>query len=78
MLPIGERGVLESIEGVEGAIAVRGITDFSQTIPNGRTVVPLPEGDRYLGFLFAEGDTPQEVEEALRDAMQNLVVTIRA
>jgi len=78
MLPISERGVLESIEGIEGAIAVRGVTDFSQTIPNGRIVVPLPEGDRYLGFLFAEGDTPQEVEEALRDAMQNLVVTIRA
>jgi biotin carboxylase len=77
MLPISERGILESIEGVEPALAVPGITDFSQTIPNGRTVVPLPEGDRYLGFLFAEGPTPQEVEEALREALRNLVVTVR-
>jgi hypothetical protein len=77
MLPIGARGTLGSIEGIEPALAVPGITDFSQTIPNGRTVVPLPEGDRYLGFLFAEGPTPREVEEALREALQNLVVTIR-
>lgn len=77
MLPIRGRGVLESIEGVEGALDVPGITDFSQTIPNGRAVVPLPEGDRYLGFLFAEGPTSQEVEVALREALQNLVVTIR-
>jgi biotin carboxylase len=77
MLPISVSGILESIEGVESALAVPGITDFSQTIPNGRTVVPLPEGDRYLGFLFAEGTTPEEVEVALRDALQRLVVTIR-
>jgi hypothetical protein len=30
--------------------------------------VPLPEGDRYLGFAFARGDTPAAVEEALREA----------
>jgi biotin carboxylase len=77
MLPIGERGILESIEGVGEALAVPGITDFSQTIPNGTTVAPLPEGDRYLGFLFAEGSTPEDVEKALRDALQELVVTIR-
>lgn len=76
MLPIAERGTLESIEGVEPALAVPGVTDFSQTIPDGSTVVPLPEGDRYLGFLFAEGPTPEGVEEALREALRNLVVTI--
>ena len=76
MLPIGERGTLESIEGVELALAVPGITDFSQTIPNGGTVVPLPEGDRYLGFLFGEGSTPEDVEEALREGLRKLIVTI--
>jgi hypothetical protein len=30
--------------------------------------VPLPEGDRYLGFLFAAGDDPGSVEAALREA----------
>jgi hypothetical protein len=31
-------------------------------------VVPLPEGDRYLGFLFARGEAPAPVEAALREA----------
>ena len=31
-------------------------------------LVPLPEGDSYLGFVFARGETPQAVEEALRRA----------
>jgi hypothetical protein len=31
-------------------------------------VVPLPEGASYLGFAFARGATPEEVESALRRA----------
>jgi hypothetical protein len=31
-------------------------------------VTPLPEGDRYLGFVFARGDTRAGVEAALREA----------
>ena len=31
-------------------------------------LVPLPEGDSYLGFIFARGETPDEVEAALRAA----------
>jgi hypothetical protein len=30
--------------------------------------VPLPEGDAYLGFVFARGETPEAVEAALRQA----------
>jgi hypothetical protein len=36
----------------------------------------LPEGDRYLGFLFAEGLTPQAVEAALREAHAKLDIRI--
>lgn len=78
MLPIPQRGILDSIEGVEEALATSGVTDFSQTIPNGKQVVPLPEGNRYLGFLFAEGLTPEAVEHSLRTAHARLVVRIRA
>ncbi len=77
MLPIPEAGTLVSIEGVEEALAIAGITEFDQTIPNGKPVVPLPEGDRYLGFLFAQGLTPQEVEHSLREAHARLDVRIR-
>ena len=31
-------------------------------------LVPLPEGASYLGFAFARGETPAEVEAALREA----------
>jgi hypothetical protein len=39
-------------------------------------VRPLPEGDRYLGFLFARGDTPAAVEAALRAAHARLQVIV--
>lgn len=76
MLPIPKAGTLTSIEGVERALAVDGATRFEQTIPNGKQVVPLPEGDRYLGFLFAQGTTPDVVESALRESHARLVVRI--
>ncbi len=48
------------------------------TVPEGREVVPLPEGDAYLGFLFARGKTPEGVESALREAHRRLSFDIRA
>ncbi len=76
MLPIPIEGTLVAIGGIEEALTTDGITDFSQTIPNGRKVVPLPEGDRYLGFLFAEGLTPAAVEHSLREAHEKLEISI--
>jgi biotin carboxylase len=66
MLPIPRAGVLEQVHGQDAARAVPGITGLEITVPRGRRVVPLPEGDRYLGFLFARADTPEQVEAALR------------
>jgi hypothetical protein len=39
-------------------------------------VVPLPEGDRYLGFLFARGDSPGAVETALRAGADALDIVV--
>jgi hypothetical protein len=44
-------------------------------MPGGRIVAP-PEGDRYLGFVYARADTPEEVEAALRKAMATLEVQL--
>jgi hypothetical protein len=52
------------------------ITALEISIPPGGTVRPLPEGDRYLGFLFARAATPAEVEDALRTAFARLDVVI--
>ena len=76
MLPIPSAGVLREVGGREAALAVEGITGLDITIPPGRTVQTLPEGDRYLGFLFARGDTPAAVEASLREASALLAVRI--
>jgi hypothetical protein len=52
------------------------VTGLEISIARGRPARPLPEGDRYLGFLFARGETPEEVEEALRTAHGRLEIVI--
>jgi biotin carboxylase len=76
MLPVPRRGVLRAVEGRSDAAAVPGITGLTITIPTGQRVHPLPVGDRYLGFIFAEGDTPEEVEKALGAARGHVRVLI--
>ncbi len=78
MIPIPRAGVLHGVAGVADAREVPGIEDVVITVPEGREVVPLPEGDSYLGFLFARGETPAEVEAALRGAHRRLAFDIRA
>ena len=77
MLPVERAGVLQAVDGRADAAAVPGITGLSITTPAGQAVRPLPEGDRYLGFLFAEGATHLEVEEALRADRRRLRVVIQ-
>lgn len=78
MLPIPEAGTLVAVHGQEAARAVPGVAGLEITIPRGRPVRPLPEGDRYLGFLFARGQNPAAVERALRAAHGLLDVEIRS
>lgn len=76
MLPIPRAGVLEEVRGQDEALGVPGVTGLEISIARGRPVRPLPEGDRYLGFLFARGETPDEVEQALRTAHGRLEIVI--
>jgi biotin carboxylase len=76
MLPVPRAGVLAGVAGLEAARAVPGIEDVTLTIPVGQHVEPLPEGSKYLGFVFARGDTPAQVEKALREAWSRIEVTI--
>ena len=76
MLPIRAAGMLEEVSGQAEALAVDGVVGVEITISAGRPVVPLPEGDRYLGFVFARGPTPAEVELALRRAEAALDVVV--
>jgi biotin carboxylase len=76
MLPIRRAGILRAVRGLDAARAVPGVSDVRITIAPGRPVVPLPEGDRYLGFAFARGETPAQVEAALRAADAALDVVL--
>jgi biotin carboxylase len=74
MLPIRDRGRLRAVEGQNAAKQVPGVDGLVITIPPGEPLVPLPEGDRYLGFMFARADSPVAVEAALRQAHAQLRV----
>ena len=76
MLPIPAAGTLRAVAWPGRGPGGAGCHRARDHVPNGRPVVPLPEGDRYLGFLFARGDTPDGVEAALRSAHDALEVII--
>jgi hypothetical protein len=77
MIPIPRAGALHAVQGLAEAESVSGIDEIDISIPCGEYVVPLPRATRYLGFIFAKGDTPLAVEQALRTAHQSLEFDIR-
>jgi biotin carboxylase len=68
MIPIPRQGVYRTTEGIEKALSIEGIEDLRITAKPDTVLVPLPEGRSYLGFLFAAGKEPADVERALREA----------
>jgi formate-dependent phosphoribosylglycinamide formyltransferase (GAR transformylase) len=72
MIPIPREGVYMDAEGLDDARSVIGIEDVIVTAKEGQKLIPLPEGNSYLGFIFARGASPDEVERALRSAHERL------
>jgi biotin carboxylase len=68
MIPVPKSGVLEKIEGEEPARAVSGIEGVQITARLHDFIAAWPECSSYLGFIFARGKSPAEVETALRQA----------
>ena len=77
MIPIPRGGILRSVSGTARARDVTGIEDVMITIPAGERVVPLPEGDRYLGFIFARAPDSRRIVEAHREAHRRLEFEIQ-
>ncbi len=77
MIPIPRAGMLKGVHGVEEAESVPLITGIEITAKLNNQLVPLPEGASYLGFIFARGETPVAVEEAIRRAHACLRFDIR-
>jgi biotin carboxylase len=72
MIPIPRAGVLKEVRGLDAANAVPDIEDITISAHIGQQLVSLPEGSRYLGFIFSRAATPEQVETALREAHRRL------
>jgi biotin carboxylase len=72
MIPIREGGILRRVEGITAAQKVAGIEKVDIIIREGNELVPLPEGNQYPGYIFARGDSSDEVVSALREACSRL------
>jgi len=72
MIPIPKGGIYESVDGVDRASAIPGVAGVIITAKPGQRLIPLPEGSSYLGFIFGRGETPAEVDSALRFAHAEL------
>jgi biotin carboxylase len=78
MIPIPREGIYFATEGLEQARSQPGIEDVIITAKEGQKLVPLPDGASYLGFIFARGESPDRVEQALRASHAHLRFEIAA
>ncbi|MGA2420720.1 MAG: ATP-grasp domain-containing protein [Candidatus Acidiferrum sp.] len=68
MIPVPHSGVYGGVNSEEEAAATSGVTQILITARVHDYIAAWPEGSSYLGFIFARGETPDFVEEALRVA----------
>lgn len=76
MIPVPASGTLDEIKGEDTARLTPGITDVLITARMRDYIAAWPEGSSYLGFIFARGSQPEEVERALRSAHEELKFSI--
>jgi biotin carboxylase len=72
MIPIRQAGLLRRVEGILAAQKVPHIEKIDITISEGHELIPLPEGNQYLGFIFAQAESADDVIDALRKAHAKL------
>ena len=70
MIPVTRGGIYQGVRRIRRAEEFA--NEVIITAKEGQRVLPLPEGNTYLGFLFAQGETALGVEERLRRAYQSL------
>lgn len=68
MIPVPCAGIHQGVDGLDAARSVPLIEDVVVTVKPGQRLVPWPEGASYPGFIFARGDTPEAVTDAVRTA----------
>ena len=78
MIPIPRRGRLKRVECEDDARTVAGIEDVRISAKVGQLLEPMPEAGSYLGFIFARGESPRAVDQALRESHRRLRFVIEA
>ncbi len=68
MIPIKEKGLLKRVEGLLKANKIKHINKIDIIIREGHELIPLPEGNQYLGYIFASAETSEQVTTAIREA----------
>jgi len=76
MIPTPRAGILRSVGNADAARAVEGIDGLDITVAPGQRLVPLPEGSRYLGFIYARAARVEDAVSALRTAHARLDIVI--
>jgi biotin carboxylase len=76
MIPTPGSGTLRAIAGQDETRQIPGITGIDLTTVPGDLVMAPPEGERYVGFVYARADQPEQVESALRKAMFTIEVQL--
>ncbi|MBI3664268.1 MAG: ATP-grasp domain-containing protein [Acidobacteria bacterium] len=76
MIPVPKSGILECVEGEAAAETTPGVTELHITARLHDHIAAWPEGSSYLGFIFARGDSPEEVVAALQQAHAKLRFTL--
>jgi len=72
MIPIKESGLLKRVEGLLLARKTAYIDKVDIMIREGHELVPLPEGNQYLGYIFASAESPDLVTSSIRKAYEHL------
>jgi biotin carboxylase len=76
MIPIPKRGIYKGVLGERPARQVPFVESLEITAKKDQVLEPLPEGDAYLGFIFARASDPATVVSALRNAHKRLTFDI--
>ncbi len=76
MIPVPKQGILKRVEGLLDASKLEYIEDINIQLRDGYELIPLPEGNSYLGFVFAKAPSFELVEKALRQAYACLNVVV--
>ena len=76
MIPIPTRGIFKGVDGEDRAREIPHVEEVRITAKPDQLLEPLPEGDSYLGFIFARAEKPEDVVAGLRAAHRRLTFHI--